>query len=90
MNSSSSIDLERLAVSYWHININVATVSLKKSSYYIELAQYVPHLILTCIQAVRPGLEVIKLEFILRLEIKHNDWLLADTCPQAANHCTLF
>ena len=24
------------------------------------------------------------LEFILRLKIKHNDWLLADTCPQAA------
>ena len=38
----------------------------------------------------RPGLEVIKLEFILRLKIKRNDWLLADTCPQAANHCALF
>ena len=36
------------------------------------------------------GLEVIKLEFILRHKIKRNDWLLADTCPQAANHCTLF
>ena len=36
------------------------------------------------------GLEVIKLEFILRLKIKHNDWLLADTCPQSANHCALF
>ena len=34
--------------------------------------------------------EVIKLEFILRLKIKRNDWLLADTCPQAANHCALF
>ena len=38
----------------------------------------------------RPGLEVIKLEFILRLKIERNDWLLADTCPQAANHCALF
>ena len=37
-----------------------------------------------------PGLEVIKLDFILRIKIKRNDWLLADTCPQAANHCTLF
>ena len=37
-----------------------------------------------------PGLEVIKLEFILRLRIKRNDWLLADTCPQAANHRALF
>ena len=38
----------------------------------------------------RTGLEVIKLEFILRLKIKRNDWLLAGTCPQAANHCALF
>ena len=38
----------------------------------------------------KPGLEVIKLEFILRLKIKLNDWLLVDTCPQAANHCALF
>ena len=32
-----------------------------------------------------PGLEVIKLEFILRLKIKRNDWLLADTsaCSQS-------
>ena len=37
-----------------------------------------------------PGLEVIKLEFILRLKIKRNDWLLADMCPQAADHCALF
>ena len=28
-----------------------------------------------------PGLEVIKLEFILRLKIKRNDWLFADMCP---------
>ena len=34
--------------------------------------------------------EVRKLKFILKLKIKCNDWLLADTCPQAANHCTLF
>ena len=34
--------------------------------------------------------EVIKLEFILKLKIKRNDWLLADTYPQVANHCALF
>ena len=45
---------------------------------------------LCLINALRPGLEVIKLEFLLKLKIKHNDWLLADTCPQAANRCTLF
>ena len=27
-----------------------------------------------------PGPKVIKLEFILKLRIKHNDWLLAETC----------
>ena len=28
-------------------------------------------------------------KFILKLKIKRNDWLLADTCPQAANHYAL-
>ena len=37
-----------------------------------------------------PGLEVINPEYSLRLKIKLNDLLLADTCPQAANHCALF
>ena len=36
------------------------------------------------------GIEVIKLEYSLRLKIKSNVWLLADTCPQAANHCALY
>ena len=36
------------------------------------------------------GLEVIKLEFILKFKAKRNDWLLADTCPQAANQRALF
>ena len=51
-------------------------------------------LLLTCVhftaKNTTPGLEVIKLEFILKLKIKPNEWLLADTYPQAANHCTLF
>ena len=34
----------------------------------------------------RSGLEVIKVEFFLKLKIKRNDWVLADTCPQAANY----
>ena len=34
---------------------------------------------------LRPSLEVIKLELILKLRIKRND-----TGPQAANHCALF
>ena len=36
------------------------------------------------------GLEVIKLEYSLKLKIKHNDWLLVAPCLQAANHCALF
>ena len=40
--------------------------------------------------AFGPGLEVIKLEYSLKLKIKRNDWLLADTCPQAAYRCALF
>ena len=38
----------------------------------------------------RSDLDVIKFEFILRLKIKRNGWMLADTCPQVANHCALF
>ena len=41
-------------------------------------------------QGFKPGLKVIKLEYSPRLKIKRNDWLLADTCPQGANHCALF
>ena len=36
------------------------------------------------------SLEVIKLEFILKLKIKRNDWLLVDTCPQATNRYAFF
>ena len=45
---------------------------------------------MTFIKEPLPGPEVIKLEFILKLKIKLNDWLLGDTCPQAANYCALF
>ena len=38
----------------------------------------------------KPGIEVIKLGFILKLKIKRNDWLFADTCPQAANQALYF
>ena len=41
-------------------------------------------------EAWRSGLKFIQLVFILRLKIKGNEWLLADTCRKAANHCALF
>ena len=37
---------------------------------------------------IRP--EAVKFEYILKLKINPTDWLLADTCPQAANHWALF
>ena len=37
-----------------------------------------------------PGSEVKSLEYSVKLKIKRNDWLLADTYPQAANHCSSF
>ena len=46
------------------------------------------NLLIAC--PVKTGLKVIKLEFILQLKIKRNDWLLADTCLQATNHFALF
>ena len=42
--------------------------------------------LLNCSVHFTSGRKVIKLEYNLRLKIKCNDWLLADTCPQLANH----
>ena len=33
---------------------------------------------------------VARFHIFLRLKIERNGWLLADMCPQAANHCALF
>ena len=41
-------------------------------------------------QALQPDPDVMKLEYILKLKIKCNDWLLADKCVQAVNHCVIF
>ena len=59
--------------------INVGHISLQAKGWTDRQTFYSP-----------TGLEVIKLEFILRLKIKRNNWLLADTCTQAANHSALF
>ena len=66
-----------------------SSVPLKKMPLF--LVQQNPCKGLICTRLIdQPGLEVIKLEYKLRLKIKRNDWLLADTCPQTANHCALF
>ena len=59
--------------------------------YLPDMRYWYPHTSLICPgYQITPGLEVIKLENSLGLKIKRNDWLLADTCPQAANDCALF
>ena len=58
------------------------------SSYGISSSCFFHATILYC--SATPGLEVIKLEYSLRLKIKGNDCLLADTCLPAANHWALF
>ena len=50
--------------------------------------QFGIRMMITFANNLDPNLKVIKLEFVLILKIKRNGWLLVDTCPQAANHCT--
>ena len=54
--------------------------SHSQNSAHLQIVQYLK----------TPGLEVKKLEYSLKLKIKRSDWLLVDTCPQAANHSALF
>ena len=62
-----------------HMKYDNVRISFTRDKYWYEIRD-----------VLIPGLEVIKLEFILRHKIKRNDWLFADTCPQAANHYALF
>ena len=58
------------------------------STYLLENTKNVPvHVRVICF-LLKEGLEVIKLEYSLK--IKGNDWLLVDMCPQTANDCALF
>ena len=53
------------------------------NSFYCLVCRLVNEVYNSCLSVFEcSGLEVIKLEFILRLKIKRNDWLLADTCKQ--------
>ena len=70
----------------WFVNVTVNTDCMRcLSTKEVKISQ-----VFIDMSIVLPGLEVIKLEYKLRLKIKRNDWLLADTCPQTANHCALF
>ena len=66
-----------------HFQAIVWSLKTKKAPQMLQLAEFFS-------RNKGPGLEVIKLEFILKLRVKRYDWLLVDTCPQAANHYALF
>ena len=61
-----------------------------KRSYETQLTMLIEETHRNLKEGKKTGPKVIKLEFILKLKIKSYDWLLADKCPQAANHCALF
>ena len=69
---------------YTHFSINCVKVLYSRCSKISNMRRR------KTAQKKQLGLQVIKLEFILRLIIKRNDWLLEDTCPKAANHWALF
>ena len=63
----------------------ITSISLNNFSYF---STYLG--LLDSILGRKSGLEVIKLKYSFKLKIKRNDWLFADTFPQAANHCAYF
>ena len=65
-------------------------LNLVEAVYDMYLFLKVPWVVLQTVIVAFPGPEVIKLEFIHKLKIKSNDWLLADTCPKAAYHFAFF
>ena len=82
-----SISIKELFPTLAYMNLQISLIILPSLS---ELKFYLAKRDIFSFCFVGPGLEVIKLQYSLRLKIKRNDWLLADTCPQAANHCALF
>ena len=83
--------LHRLVWAYTYQNATVLEITCH-SSYVVGKIVVISQVSEVTIRhfGQQSGLEVLKLEFILRLKIKHNDWLLADTCRQATNQCALF
>ena len=68
-----------IVVFYWSYSL---------TSFRIDFITQWRHCVASLSKTLR--LDVIQLEFILKLNIKQNNWLHADTCPQATNHSTLF
>ena len=69
----------------------MSALSRKKYLFFQYLSFYAQlRMIFYNLETWPQGYKVIKPEFSLRLNIKCNDWLLADRCPQAANHYALF
>ena len=76
---------EPVVVIYFQYFINTADSDVE---YYLKLFTFLSEDEIDNLlrkHKVNSCLEVIKLEFILRLKIKPNDWLLADTCLKLYN-----
>ena len=81
--------LEYIGLSTGHIFVElISGVTTSSSEDLLTPLSHLQNIVLWCFSI--PDLKFIKIEYSLRLKIKRNDWLLADTCPQAANHCALF
>ena len=67
-----------------HLVLWLATITSSEATY-----QTAPEVVFLSEVRFSPDLEVIKLEYSLKIKIKRNDWLLAHACPQAASHRAL-
>ena len=69
----------------------VVDVLMEESVYDLEISQSCYSEVKTMLEGLLGGKDwAVRSKFILKLKIKRNDWLLADTCPQAASHYALF
>ena len=75
---------------YWYYGTQRIKMNMNGHTVFVYAAEAFQGYVISVLNPFQSDLEVIKLEFILKLKMKHNDWLLADACPQAANHCALF
>ena len=88
--SSAAVVIGALRVNKEQNRVDYGTYTFKVYTQYGESTAQVSAYSLACSAHWNQASRLLKLEVILRLKIKRNDWLLADMCPQAANHCALF
>ena len=92
-NDSRVLGERSLNIHMPQVNVVRQYTTISIPNVYVNITVIDRYFFIICLRYVYQtllGLEVIKFEYSLKLQIKHNDWLLADTCPQATNHCALF